>query len=215
MVKAQRVKADDAALLDPASAPWQAIGGSELILQPTPLSAQPSVYIQSKWKVRPYGGIDRLFARAAHDGERIYLRLSWRDETKDDGLRDTDQFADAAAVLFPVNGDAPLQSMGSPKAPVNAWYWCSDLEGPLSVSAQGTGTTRRSVDPELRAQADYADGAWSLVIRRRLTSSGDANVNLSPGMKGKVGFAIWQGGNQERGGLKAVTLEWERLEIEA
>jgi hypothetical protein len=30
-----------------------------------------------------------------------------------------------------------------------------------------------------------------------------------------VGFAVWQGANQERGGLKAVTLDWEPLEIEA
>jgi hypothetical protein len=29
-----------------------------------------------------------------------------------------------------------------------------------------------------------------------------------------VGFAVWQGGNQERGGLKAVSPDWEPLEIE-
>jgi DMSO reductase family type II enzyme heme b subunit len=40
-------------------------------------------------------------------------------------------------------------------------------------------------------------------------------VNLGPGDTGKVAFAVWQGANQERGGLKATSLDWEPLEIEA
>ena len=95
-----------------------------------------------------------MTVRAAHNGERLYFHLSWTDETNDKAIRDTDQFADAAAVLFPVNGDAPLQSMGSPQAPVNAWYWRPDLEEPFSITAQGTGTTRRTQDPELGASGD-------------------------------------------------------------
>jgi DMSO reductase family type II enzyme heme b subunit len=215
MVNAYRVRPNDAALSDPASQQWQSIDGSELALEPTPLTAQPSLYIQAKWGTVPYGGIARLAIRAAHDGERLYFRLSWPDDTHNDGIRDTDQFADAAAVLFPVNGDAPLQSMGSPQAPVNAWYWRPDMEEAWSVTAQGTGTTRRTADPELRAGSAYSEGQWSVVMSRKLESSGAEYPNLAPGAVGKVAFAVWQGNNQERGGLKAVTMEWEPLEIEA
>jgi len=215
MVKAQRVTAGDAALLDPASPQWDGVRASELTLQPTPITAQPSLYVQEKWKETPYGVTRRLAVRAAHNGERLYFHLSWPDETNDEAIHDTDQFADAAAVLFPVNGDAPLQSMGSPQAPVNAWYWRPDLEQPLSITAQGTGTTSRTQDPELSASGIHSRGAWRVVIRRRLDSPQPEYVSLQPGAPGKVGFAVWQGSNQERGGLKAVTLDWQQLEIEA
>jgi DMSO reductase family type II enzyme heme b subunit len=153
--------------------------------------------------------------RAAHNGERLYFHLAWTDDTNDAGIHDTDQFADAAAILFPVNGDAPLQSMGSPQAPVNAWYWRPDLEAPLSVTAQGTGTTRRTQDPELSASGMHDRGEWRVVIRRRLESPTADYVSIVPGVPSKVGFALWQGANQERGGLKAASLDWEPLEIEA
>ena len=215
MVKAQRVASSDGVLLDPGSSEWDSVAASELILQPTPITAQPSLYVQEKWKTQPYGLVQQVQVRAAHNGELLYFRLSWADATNNDGIRDTDQFPDATAVLFPVNGDAPLQSMGSPQAPVNAWYWRPDLEEPFSVTAQGTGTTRRTHDSDLRAQGVYGESAWRVVIRRRLTSDGPGYVSLAPGTNRKVGFAVWQGGNQERGGLKAVTQDWEPLEIEA
>lgn len=215
MVKVQRVSAGDAALLDPESPEWDGVRGSELTLKPTPITAQPSQYIQEKWKGTPYGVARSVTVRAAHNGERLYFHLSWTDETNDKAIQDTDQFADAAAVLFPVNGDAPLQSMGSPQAPVNAWYWRPDIEEPFTITAQGTGTTRRAQDPELSASGIHNRGAWRLVIRRRLDSPEAGYVSLAPGVSAKVGFAVWQGSNQERGGLKSVTLEWEQLEIEA
>jgi DMSO reductase family type II enzyme heme b subunit len=222
MVKAQRVTMDDAVLLDPASREWSGVRAVELSLQPTPIASQPSVYVLAKWKDKPYGVTQRVSVRAAHNGERLYFRLSWADDTNNDGIRDTDQFTDAAAVLFPVNGNAVLQNMGSPREPVNAWYWRSDLEEPFNVTAQGVGTTLRTQDPELGARAAYGDGAWNIVIRRRLVHAADAGlshsqgyVNLVAGASEMVGFAVWQGANQERGGLKAITPDWEPLEIEA
>jgi DMSO reductase family type II enzyme heme b subunit len=222
MVEVQRVTASDEALLDPSSREWQAIRPSQLTMEATPLDAQPSQYVQVKWESSPYGVTPSLSVRAAHNGERMYFRLSWADDTADDGIRDTDQFPDAAAVLFPVNGNAPLQSMGSPKEPVNAWYWRADQEEPFNVTAQGTGTTRRGLDPELQAKGAYVNGAWNVVIRRRLDHAADAGrshsegrVNLMTGASGLIAFAVWQGASQERGGLKAVTLVWQPLEIEA
>jgi DMSO reductase family type II enzyme heme b subunit len=222
MVKAKRVSSTDTSLLDPASPEWDQVGAVELPLQPTPLGSQPSLYVQAKWIEKPYGVTQHVSVRAAHNGERLYFRLSWADDTKNDFIRDTDQFADAAAVLFPVNGAAPLQSMGTSEAAVNAWYWRSDLEEPFSVTAQGIGTTKRTQDPELAAKGAYGDGAWSMVIRRRLAHAADASfshsqgrVNLMAGASELVGFAVWQGVNQERGGLKAITPDWLALEIEA
>jgi DMSO reductase family type II enzyme heme b subunit len=214
MVKAQRLTAGDAALLDPGARDWDAVTPASLALQPTPVSAQPSLYIQAKWRELPYGLNSNLTVRAAHAGERLYFRLSWPDDTENQGIQDTDQFADAAAVIFPLRGDASLQSMGSPNAPVNAWYWRPDLEQPYNITAQGTGTTRRTPDPELAASGTYANGEWTVVIRRRLRTSVSDYVKFRPGAAGKVAFAVWQGANQERGGLKSASADWEPLEIE-
>ena len=214
MIKAQRVEATDSELIDPAGSDWRNAPVTQLTLNPTPLTAQPSVYILSKWKTIDYGVTNAVSVQALHNGDGIFFRLRWDDDTDNDDIRDTDQFTDAAAVLFPVNEDAPLTSMGSPQQPVNAWYWRPDMETPQSVTAQGTSTTRRTVDPNLRSQGEYASDAWAVVIGRALRSEGDGYVQLQAGATAKVAFAVWQGSNQERAGLKAVTLEWQPLELE-
>jgi DMSO reductase family type II enzyme heme b subunit len=206
--------ADDAELLDPMSGAWSESVATDVQLDPTPITAQPSMYVQAKWKQGDYGQLGSVSVKAVHNDERIYFRLEWDDPDADDGIRNTDQFADAAAVLFPVADDAPLQSMGSADQPVNAWYWRPDLESPYSITAQGTSTTRRTTDPELGAQGAYSSGRWSVVVRRKFESTGDGYVQLAPGETRKAAFGIWQGANKERGGLKATTMEWQPLEIE-
>jgi DMSO reductase family type II enzyme heme b subunit len=150
-----------------------------------------------------------------HNGDSIYFHLSWEDPEANDGISNTDEFADAAAVLLPVNGDAPLMSMGSPQQPVNAWYWRPDLESPYTVFAEGTGSTRRSTDGSLKAAGIHRDGRWLVVLRRTLQAEGDGHVQLAAGTTSKAAFAVWQGANQERGGLKATTQEWQPLELES
>ncbi len=215
MVTAGRISVPSDRLLDPTGAEWASAREETLTLQPTPVGSQPSEYVVNAWKERPYGLTGELRVAAAHNGEALFFHLSWRDDTRDDSMPDTDRFTDAAAVLVPVRGDAPLQAMGSPEQPVNAWYWRPDLEGPLSVSATGLGTTVRGGDGSLAAAASYADGGWQVVISYRFPSRADEGLTaLRPGRTTKAAFAVWQGSNQERAGIKAVTLEWQPLEIE-
>ena len=185
-----------------------------MTLQPTPSASQPSEYVINAWTERPYGLTSELRVAAAHNGEALFFRLSWQDESKDDGISDTDRFTDAAAVLIPVRRDAPLQAMGSPEQPVNAWYWRPDLESPLSVTATGLGTTVRNQNGSLTAGASYTSGGWQLVISRPFAVKGTEAVILHRGMTTQVAFAVWQGSNQERAGIKSVTLAWQLLEIQ-
>ncbi len=215
VIKVKRVAAGASRLLDPDAPDWRSAPEESLGLSPTPLLSQPSLYVQAKWKDGGYGVTANIRVKGAHDGTAIFLRLAWDDASKDDSIDDTNRFADAAAVLFPVKDDAPLTSMGSPDQPVNAWLWRADLESPFSVTAQGIGTAVRTSDPALVAQAAYGSGGWSVVISRSLTSATLGAAQLSPGQRAKVAFGVWQGSNAERAGLKAVTLEWQDLEIEA
>lgn len=184
------------------------------MLDPTPIGSQPTMYVINAWKERPYGLVRELRVSAAHNGEALFFRLSWRDETRDDNFRDTDRFADGAAVLLPIGADAPLQTMGSPQQPVNAWYWRPDLETPINVTASGLGTTVRDGSGALSAAGSYSGDGWQVVLSRPFTIPGGRVVILQPGRTHKVGFAVWQGSNQERAGIKAATLEWQPLEIE-
>ena len=214
MVRVKRITASSAQLLNPAASEWAPLPTETLSLAPTPLLSQPSVYVQAAWKDRPYGAVQEINVQAAHNGESIFFLLSWADATKDDAMSDTDVFADAAAVLFPAKGDAPLTSMGSPDQPVFAWYWRPDLEEPYRVTAQGIGSSQRLSADGITASAEHARGNWHLVISRRLSGKG-GGLLLAPGANGKVAFAVWQGSEHERGGLKAATLEWQPMEIEA
>lgn len=215
MIKAQRVAAADSALIDPAGGDWRSPPATLLSLDPTPLIQQPSVYVQAKWETIDYGATGAISVQALHNDNGIFFRLQWDDQSANTDVLDTDQFTDAAAVLFPVKEDAPLTSMGSPEQPVNAWYWRPDVETPFSVTALGTGTTVRTVDPSLQGKSAHTRDGWSVVIGRALQSAGDGSVQLAAGQTTKVAFAVWQGGNDERAGLKAVTLEWQPLELEA
>lgn len=213
VIRVKRIAAGASRLMDPGAREWVSAPEEVLGLSPTPILSQPSLYVQTKWKDGGYGGTPSVRVRAAHDGSTVFFRLSWDDDTKDDAIDDSDRFADAAAVLFPVKDDAPLTSMGSPEQPVNAWLWRADLEAPFNVTAQGIGTAVRSTDPSLASQASYANGGWSVVVSRALQGT-RGTAQLKPGQRGKVAFGVWQGSNAERAGLKAVTLEWQELEIE-
>lgn len=214
MVRVKRITAKSSQLLEPTAPEWDPVAPETLALSPTPILSQPSVYVQAAWKDRPYGAVKELNVQAAHNGESVFFRLSWSDASKNDEISDTDAFTDAAAVLFPEKGDAPLTSMGSPDQPVFAWLWRPDLEEPYRVNAQGIGSSQRLPANGINAKAQHEDGGWRLVISRRLSGKG-AGLLLAPGAKGKVAFAVWQGSEHERGGLKAATLEWQQLEIEA
>ncbi len=184
-------------------------------MEPTPWASQPSLYVANAWKERPFGLTGQMIVAAVHNGDALAFRLTWEDETRDENIADTDQFTDAAGVLFPLRSDAAISTMGDPERAVNAWYWRSDMEEPLSVTATGLGTSVRKSNGSVAAQAAYRDGRWQVVISRPFRERGDGEVALLPGQTTSVGFAIWQGSNQERAGVKSATLQWQPLEIEA
>lgn len=62
---------------------------------------------------------------ALHDGERLWLRLSWRDATRDDRAIGAGPTFDAAAVQLSEELEPPLFGMGSAEHPVNIWHWAA------------------------------------------------------------------------------------------
>lgn len=216
-MQVKRVDAKKEELLDPAGAAWRKSRGSKVVLSPTPLDIQPTEYVRVSWRGRAYGKVPSMRVSALHNGRDIFFRLVWEDDSADSKIADTNQFVDAAAVLFPIAADAPLIGMGSKGKPVNAWFWRADWERPKNVAAEGMGTTQRRDDPALAAKARHTRGQWDVVISRSLDGkrAPKGTATLQAGTTSKIAFAIWQGANQERAGVKAFSLDWQELQIEA
>jgi complex iron-sulfur molybdoenzyme family reductase subunit gamma len=99
---------------------------------------------------------------------------------------------------------------------VNAWHWRADRQGEARNNvATGIGSTRVTKGAEIRTSARYRDGHWQLVFLRALRRSGiQGTVQLAPGQTTRIAFAVWEGSNGERGGLKSFSPQWRELRIE-
>ena len=212
----KKVALDSKTLLDPASPEWGKVPVETISLGGTPLAGQPSRYIRTVWADRPIGGVRFLSVRAAHNGQDLLLRLEWTDESRDADFKSRG-FPDGAAVLFPLNGEAPLATMGSDKAPVNAWFWRADQpDQARNVQAHGIGTVEDSEKSRIAARSQWKDDAWRVVLCRPLAvadQEGEA-VQLKAGGSTKVAFAVWEGNNGERAGIKAISKQWRELSLE-
>lgn len=217
-MQCKKVTASRDRLLDPAAAEWEGIEGESLKLDATPLANQPSEYIKASRDERQIGKVRNLMVQAAHDGRDIFFRLSWEDPDKNVEITDNDVFPDGCGVLIPLNGgDPPIDEMGSKDDPVNAWFWRADFEDKaLNTVAEGLGTTKFSERSFVEAKSLWGNGAWSVVLVRLLAvpEQKDESVQLAPGAKVKVGFAVWEGSNGERAGVKSFSKEWRELELE-
>jgi DMSO reductase family type II enzyme heme b subunit len=210
-MRVQRVR-DVASWLDPQAEGWARIGAERIALMPAPLGLQPTAYLRAAFQERPYGQTASLEAAAVHDGERIVFGLTWRDASEDRG--GAEAFADAAAIALPVAGEPPLATMGAADAPIHLLHWRASEERPRSVLAAGLGSTRPGPDHPRECRALWKDGAWQVVIARSL-AGGEGGAPLAPGARSLVAFAVWDGGNRERAGIKAVSLPWRELLLDA
>lgn len=195
--------------LAPGSAHWVRVPKAQVDMMPTPLQMQPTPYIRNSWANKEYGQTSKLEVASVHDGDMWALRATWQGS----GPGTTD-FPDALAIALPVRDHPVLALMGSKEAPIHYLRWQANKEGALSLLATGIGQSQPGPELKRAAQA-VADGAtWHVVIARALGTGKDI-APLAPGKKTAVGFALWRGANDERAGLKAFSIDWNALELDA
>lgn len=218
-MQCKKVTATRDRLLDPLAAEWNDIPGETLKLDATPLANQPSEYIKASRNEREIGKVRSLMVQAAHNGNEVFFRLTWEDPNKNVEVSDNNVFPDGCGVLMPLGGgDPPIDEMGSESAPVNAWYWRADFNDTArNVTARGLSTTTDSKKCAVQTKSVYNQGAWAVVFVRALAvpEQKEETVQLSAGQSTKVGFAVWEGSNAERAGVKAFSKEWRELTLEA
>jgi DMSO reductase family type II enzyme heme b subunit len=217
-VLAKKVSLDAAGLGDPDHAAWSGAEAHDVQLAPTPMELQPSAYLAATRRARPVGVVQHLRVRSLHNGSDVAFHLEWQDPARAVALSDNDVFPDGAALLFPLREDAPLMTMGSEDRPVAAWHWRADRpERARANVSEGLGTTRVLDDASIATAASWRDGRWRLVFRRALrpADATSESIPIGVGETLKVAFAVWEGGNGERGGLKSFSPSWHLVTLES
>jgi DMSO reductase family type II enzyme heme b subunit len=161
--------------------------------------------VRTAWAGKHIGAVRSLSVQAAHNRQTLFFRLEWSDPTHNPDYGDGSVFPDAAAVLFPMNGEAPLQRMGSPAAGIVAWYWrANHPDCGEALTFHGFATEERLPAPLVLNSASWAEGRWHVVI----------GAPLPTVLADKVAFAVWEGSNQERAGLHSHSPEWSEFIVE-
>jgi DMSO reductase family type II enzyme heme b subunit len=97
---------------------------------------------------------------------------------------------------------------------VNIWYWNAGSDEAQNLAAGGFGSTTRFDTKSLKASAQHnADqgGQWTVVFSRPLASEGDHEADMTALDGVQLAFAVWQGANGERDGLKRTSTDWMTL----
>jgi len=93
---------------DPADAFWERMDPARIPLNPL-------------WPENDL--IPAVAVRAVHDGKRLAILCQWRDPIADGAPVRVQDFQDAVALQFSLNGSTPFLGMGDVKNPVNIWQW--------------------------------------------------------------------------------------------
>ena len=179
-------------LADPAAQAWSSVAAEAVALAPVALAAQPTEYIREAWANRPYGKTAEAKVAAASDGQKLYVRVEWADDAKPNT-----EFQDAVGAVL---GDGDLATLGDAKSPLSLWYW-ENGRGALNLVAKGPGVFSKAAAGAVSGVGANSGGKWAAVL------SGPASA-----AKGKLGVAVWNGSNEERAGLAAVSRAWLPLE---
>ena len=193
------------------AAGWRQISAETVEMAPAPVEMQPNGFIQANWRDRPYGKLASLEAQSVHDGTSIAVRLRWASEKPETGGREG--FPDGAAIAFPVAGEPALWTMGNEAEPVQFIQWQAMKNRIRSVVAWGIGSSVPGSPVSESVTAGWSQGFWTIVMLRTLAGGPEA-ATLQPGADTRIGFAVWNGSNEERAGIKAVSVDWSPLIIE-
>jgi DMSO reductase family type II enzyme heme b subunit len=174
---------------------WESADAEDIALEPIPIEAQPNRYIRAKWQDRPYATVKSVAASACAAGDTLLVRLQWPDDATANG-----EFADAAAV---VTGAGPAETLGDDAAETGLWYWAEDRQSAERFVSRGPGVFSRADAAGVSAAASLDDGVWRVVLSGPLADVIDD----------RIGIAVWNGSNEERAGLGAVS-GWISLEKE-
>lgn len=199
---------------DPHDIIWDRLPEYRVSMSPAP-AVHESVDLRVNYDAEP----SYLYMTLAKTSERFYVRLRWFDDSRD-AATSFDRFRDGAAVQFSLGDDETSYVMGDgPDSAVNIWYWRADNNAVQNLAAGGPGSTTMLKEQPATGDSEYTENAddpneWTVVMSRPLQSEGDHNVGFDTETV-PMAFAIWQGAEKERDGLKRVSDGWVLVNMAA
>ena len=198
---------------DPGDDIWARVPEYQVMLEPAP-AVHMSVALRQD---EAEGNLPLAFS-VVSDRERLYVRLRWRDDSRDVATTGN-RFRDGAAVQFALDDDTS-HMMGIPSAPVNIWYWRSDSDTAENLAAGGPGSTtmlrEQSVTAAGTHQAARIAGGreWTVVLSRALPADGPYQVDFGSRSSAlPIAFAVWQGDQGQRDGHKRASTGWILVDL--
>lgn len=197
---------------DPDDIIWERLPEYRVMLAPAP-AVHPSVELRVNYDDPGYP----VYLHLARTSERFYVRMRWRDDSRD-AVTAKDRFRDAAAVQFSLGDDTTSYLMGTgPTEPVNIWYWPGDGGPVQNLAAGGFGSTTILPGQPVTGEGVYEENAgdpneWVVVMSRPIPVGGDYEVSFRRA-EVPVAFAVWQGADGQRDGLKHVSDGWVLLDL--
>ncbi len=192
---------------DPDDIIWERLPEYRVLMAPAP-AVHESVELRVDYEAEEIP----VYLQIARTSDRFYVRMRWRDSSRD-AVTSLDRFRDGAAVQFSLGNDETSYIMGSgPEEPVNIWYWRSDTDAVQNLAAGGPGSTTMLDTQPVSGEALYVENPgdpneWVVVMSRPITASGEHNASFERAAI-PMAFAIWQGSEGQRDGYKSVSDGW-------
>jgi hypothetical protein len=118
------------------------------------------------------------------------------------------EFADRGSLKPATEGQietfSPAKAEGNPQS-----YRKKAVD---EIQAEGFGTSVVTPGGNSTGRGEWKDGEWVVVISRALDCPGDAAISAAK--SSAFGAAVWQGGADEVGSRKSLTMAWTRFRIE-
>lgn len=212
----------------PDDSVWQAIEPGWI-----PLVGQ--VIKKPRWFAPRVSG---LWVQAAHNGERLSVRLSWDDPSRSpdpgwqqwldamartmtdvDGPVPITQGPDRVHVQFPLRPtegmERPYFLGGDAQHPVYQWQWSSQPDQALDGIVRGLGTFQpQGGNADLTHAARFDAGQWQVVLTRSLTPSDTtAAPSFVPGGSLPIAFFAADGSDGERE-IRGAVSAWYQIYLD-
>lgn len=192
---------------DPDDIIWERLAEYRVLMSPA-----PAVHESVELRVDYDAGEIPVYLQIARTSDRFYVRMRWRDDSKDAATR-MNRFRDGAAIQFSLGDDETSYIMGTgPEEPVNIWYWRPDDGSVTNLAAGGPGSTTILDTQPVSGAALYHENAgdpneWVVVMSRPIAAAGEHNASFDRA-RIPMAFAIWQGADGQRDGFKSVSDGW-------
>lgn len=119
--------------------------------------------------------------------------------------------------------DYPNMAVDSYPFDGNATYYAGRAAGNVfsqaskpkveNTNATGPSTTATSISQSVAGKGVYAGGQWKVVFARPMTTTNANDQQFARGQTTGIAFAVWNGGNNERNGMKS-TSSWQNLSVQ-